>query len=187
MNTLEQEFLLKLTRESLEYYFQQHDFMIIQKEMIPESLHENRASFVSLLEHEMLRGSTGRLVPVYPLYQDVLHNAFEAAFHDYRFERLNREELDGVQIEISILSAMQPLQIANPAELVNFLQLNKPGLFIKAGFNSANFLPQIWEQISDPEEFLTELCIQAGLAGYHWKNKKLEIDTYTVERIMEER
>jgi uncharacterized protein len=185
MKTEHKNFLLKLSRESLFYYFKNFEYLTTPEDKVPDILRNQGASFVTLTLRGMLKGCIGRMVPERPLYLDVIQNTYDAAFNDYRFDPLKKENLKDIKIEISVLSPLVKLNYKDSSELLEFLEKNKPGVYIKSGNYSSTYLPQVWEQIPEPDEFLTELCIKAGLTGGHWMGKKLEVFSYTVENFSE--
>ena len=108
-------------------------------------------------------------------------NAINAAFHDPRFPPLSERELEKVDIEVSILTEPQPLEYADGEDLLTKLRVNVDGVIIRKGHASATFLPQVWEQLPDPEDFLEHLCMKAGLSSNAWRNTKLDVLTYQVQ------
>lgn len=138
-------------------------------------------TFVTLKINGRLRGCIGNLTSNAPLVSGVRQNAISAAFHDPRFAPLSASELDQVEIEISILSEPQPLKYRDGDDLIKKLQPHIDGLIIRSGQASATFLPQVWEQLPRPQDFLTHLCIKAGLAEDSWQNRELEVSTYQVQ------
>lgn len=138
-------------------------------------------TFVTLKINERLRGCIGNLTSDTPLASGVRRNAINAAFHDPRFEPLSTSELERVEIEISILSQPQPLQYRDADDLINKLRPQIDGVIIRKDQASATFLPQVWEQLPRPQDFLAHLCMKAGLAADSWQNPELEISTYQVQ------
>ncbi|MEW6610449.1 MAG: AmmeMemoRadiSam system protein A [Patescibacteria group bacterium] len=145
-----------------------------------EVLKEKRACFVTLTVRGRLRGCIGHVLPVQALYKDVIENAQAAAFEDPRFFPLDASELPDLEIEISVLSVPEPLQYHDTEELIHYLAAHKPGVILKKNRHQATFLPQVWEQIAQPEEFLSELCMKASLAPDEWK-KEITIHIYYAE------
>ncbi len=138
-------------------------------------------TFVTLKINEQLRGCIGNLTSDTPLASGVRRNAINAAFHDPRFAPLSTSELDQVEIEISILSEPQPLKYRDGDDLIKKLRPHIDGVIIRKGHASATFLPQVWEQLPLPQDFLTHLCMKAGLAADSWQNPELEISIYQVQ------
>ncbi len=138
-------------------------------------------TFVTLKIQGQLRGCIGNLTSNESLLSGVRRNAINAAFHDPRFVPLSAAELDQVEIEISILTEPKPLNYRDAADLLKKLRPKVDGVTICLGHASATFLPQVWEQLPDPQDFLAHLCMKAGLAADAWKNKRLEVSTYQVQ------
>jgi MEMO1 family protein len=138
-------------------------------------------TFVTLKIADQLRGCIGNLTATDPLQEGVRRNAIHAAFHDPRFPPLAPEELDRVQIEVSILTEPQGISYTNASDLIRKLHPHVDGVIIRKGAASATFLPQVWEQLPSPEDFLSHLCRKAGLPSYEWQNASLEVLTYQVQ------
>src|SRR5256886_11067745 len=129
-------------------------------------LRESRASFVTLTRGDELRGCVGTLEAQRPLAQDVAENARAAAFEDARFKPLTPDEFGHVDIEVSLLSAPKRLRFENHAELIARLRPGVDGIILEQGEQGkrATFLPQVWEGLPDPEQFIAHLRQKAGLA-----------------------
>jgi AmmeMemoRadiSam system protein A len=138
-------------------------------------------TFVTLKINERLRGCIGNLTSDTPLESGVRRNAINAAFHDPRFTPLNTSEIDRVEIEISILSEPQPLKYRDGDDLIKKLRPQIDGVIIRKGHASATFLPQVWDQLPRPQDFLAHLCMKAGLAADSWQTPDLEVSTYQVQ------
>lgn len=181
MNLIERNILLKIARAAIESPLSGKDQSEVLPEDLPPTLKKRGASFVTLTINGNLRGCIGNLTAVQPLYQDVAENAVSAAFNDPRFPPLSKEELSQITIEISVLSQPVSFHYGATAELVSYLQKNKPGLILQKGFHQATFLPQVWEDLPAPADFLAHLCLKAGLTADEWQKGQLRVFTYTVE------
>ena len=180
-------FLLDLARSAIEKELTGATALSVSIEDAPPALHEDGASFVTLHKRSgALRGCIGSLVARRPLIDDVQANAKAAAFQDPRFPPLREEELGDIVIEVSILSAPEPLAYDGPEELIEKLRPNVDGVVLERGWNRATFLPQVWEQLPEPEKFLAHLCYKAGLPPDAWRNQDVKISTYQVEKFSEE-
>lgn len=144
------------------------------------------ATFVTLKLSGKLRGCIGNLQPVGSLWQGIRDNAINAAFHDHRFSPLVAAELDRVHIDISVLSAPEPLEYSDSSDLTRKLSPGIDGVIIRDGRRSATFLPQVWQQLPIPEQFLGHLCQKAGLSERAWRDTKLEVQIYHVQCFAEE-
>jgi AmmeMemoRadiSam system protein A len=138
-------------------------------------------TFVTLTKTGRLRGCIGSLEAREPLQASVRHNAINAAFHDPRFKPLTADELDAVHVEVSLLTPPQPLPYRDGNDLLDKLTPGKDGLIIGKGMQQATFLPQVWQQLPDPQQFLWQLCLKAGLAADAWQRDKLQVETYRVQ------
>jgi AmmeMemoRadiSam system protein B/AmmeMemoRadiSam system protein A len=123
-----------------------------------------RASFVTLTQDGQLRGCIGSLEAHRPLGEDISHNARAAALSDPRFAPLTAEELAATRIEVSLLSTPKQLAFADHADLIAQLRPGEDGLILEHGGARGTFLPQVWESLPDPEQFVAELKRKAGLA-----------------------
>ena len=143
------------------------------------------ASFVTLTQNGALRGCIGSLQAERPLGEDVSHNARAAALSDPRFAPLAPEELAVTRVEVSLLSAPKLLAFADHADLIAQLRPGKDGLILECGAARATFLPQVWDNLRDPEQFLAELKRKAGLAP-GVSTAKCRIQRYSVLKWKEE-
>ncbi|MFO7964606.1 MAG: AmmeMemoRadiSam system protein A [Desulfobacterales bacterium] len=146
-----------------------------------DAFQRRRGTFVTLKKQGQLRGCIGSLSADESVAEGVRRNAINAAFHDPRFNPLSEDELEQVTVEVSILSEPKSLHYEDANDLVAKLRPNIDGVILRKGYHSATFLPQVWEQLKNPEDFLLHLCRKAGLAGDAWRTSKLEILTYQVE------
>ena len=151
----------------------------------PAKFSERRGTFVTLTLGGGLRGCIGHILPQESLGEGIRVNAINAAFRDPRFKPLTKKEWQTVKIEISILTDPKPLAYLDADDLLGKLRTGIDGLIIKKGFHQATFLPQVWEQLPDKAEFLTHLCLKAGLKGDAWKKEKVEVSTYQVQAFEE--
>ncbi len=149
-------------------------------------LQQHQATFVTLKKKGQLRGCIGNLEPVGTLWESVRDNALNAAFHDYRFAPLSTEELDQIHIDISILSPAVVLDYTDAVDLLTKLRPGRDGVVLRSGAKAATFLPQVWQQLPGAEDFLSHLCLKAGLDKSAWRHKHPEIRIYHVQSFAEE-
>lgn len=121
------------------------------------------ATFVTLKKRGELRGCIGSLRAQRPLAEDVVTNAIAAASRDPRFPPVSTEELDEIEVEVSLLSEPEFLEFRDEPELLAQLKPGEDGLILFAGCRSATFLPQVWEQLPEPRDFLAALKHKAGM------------------------
>jgi AmmeMemoRadiSam system protein B/AmmeMemoRadiSam system protein A len=144
-------------------------------------------SFVTLKKNGHLRGCIGNLSPTGSVLEDVKLNAIRAAFNDPRFKPLTSEELAEVDISVSLLTQPQLLEYSDAHDLITNLHKNIDGVIIRKGNATATFLPQVWEQLPQPEKFLTHLCLKAGLPANAWQHRELKVWTYQVQYFEEKK
>ncbi|MDI6688150.1 MAG: AmmeMemoRadiSam system protein B [Desulfobacterales bacterium] len=152
-----------------------------------EALKARCGTFVTLKIAGNLRGCIGSLAAEESIIDGIKRNAVNAAFYDPRFSPVTVEEIEKVDIEISILTSPQPLEYINSVDLISKLRVNVDGVVLRKGMAGATFLPQVWEQLPRPENFLSHLCVKAGLPANAWENTKLEISTYQVQYFEEKK
>ncbi|MBK7791701.1 MAG: AmmeMemoRadiSam system protein B [Betaproteobacteria bacterium] len=139
------------------------------------------ATFVTLTQRGELRGCIGSLEPRRRLDVDVRENAVAAAFLDPRFSPLRRHEFDAVVVEVSLLGRSEPLAFDDEAELLAQLLPGRDGLIIEHQGRRATFLPQVWDALPAPEDFLVALKRKAGLAA-DFRSPGLTARRYTVTK-----
>jgi AmmeMemoRadiSam system protein A len=139
------------------------------------------ASFVTLTKAGELRGCIGTLEAHRPLIEDVRNNARAAAFEDPRFFPLRREEFAEISVEVSLLSAPEPLAVETEAEALARLRPHIDGVVLAYGWHRATFLPQVWEDLPKPREFLRQLKRKAGLPVDFWADNLL-LSRYDVQK-----
>lgn len=142
------------------------------------------ASFVTLNQQGQLRGCIGSLQAHRPLITDIQANAIAAALHDPRFNPLTLVELDITTIEVSVLSAMQPLPFTSEAHALAQLRPGVDGVVFEFRHYRSTFLPQVWEQLPNARQFLAHLKHKAGLAPDFWA-AEVRLQRYTVSKFKE--
>lgn len=175
--------LVKLARQTIAERLgvKKADSGDIESHLSDEIFQSRRGTFVTLTKNNQLRGCIGNLMPDKPLKEGIQDNAINAAFNDPRFPALSKEELDEVDIEVSLLTEPKPLTYKDADDLLAKLRPNVDGVILRKGMHSSTFLPQVWEQLPDKELFLSHLCLKAGLAGDEWKKGDLDVLTYQVQ------
>lgn len=185
LNEAQGQLLVKLARytlmKRLEQQIQQDKYDSLKAALTDPCFQQTGGVFVTLTLSGQLRGCIGNLTSNEPLESGVRRNAINAAFHDPRFAPLNASDLAQIEIEISILSEPRPLKYRDGDDLLNKLRPNIDGVIIRQQAASATFLPQVWEQLPQPQDFLAHLCIKAGLAADSWRNSQLEVSSYQVQ------
>lgn len=174
--------LLDLAKLSITHGLNTGKALKIELNDYPPELTVPRATFVTLQKQGQLRGCIGMLEAVRPMAEDVAENAFSAAFKDYRFPPLEADELDALDIHISILSPAEPIAFTSEQDLIDQLRPGIDGLILEEGFKRGTFLPSVWESLPDPRQFLQHLKQKAGLPPHYWSDS-IKISRYTAEII----
>ncbi|MFA7243880.1 MAG: AmmeMemoRadiSam system protein A [Patescibacteria group bacterium] len=185
MKTESKQFLLKIARKSLENYFRGKGKLKVDESNAPAETNKLGATFVTLTKDGELRGCIGSLIAKKKIYEDVINNSLNAAFSDHRFPQLAESELNEIKIEISVLGEAKHMQIKSPKTFLEEIERNKPGLILQVGMNQATYLPQVWEDLPEPNEFMSTLSQKAGLLADAWARPDAEIFTYNVDDIQE--
>ena len=144
-------------------------------------LREPGATFVTLTQGGDLRGCIGSLEAWRPLRQDVQENALAAAFRDPRFNPLLADELPNTRVEVSLLTPAVPMNFTDEADALAQLRPNIDGVIFTAGSRRATFLPQVWEQLPEPAEFMARLKQKAGLPANYW-GPDVRLERYEVRK-----
>jgi AmmeMemoRadiSam system protein B/AmmeMemoRadiSam system protein A len=174
----QERYLLKLARDTMELYVREG--RRLQPETDDPKLMEDKGVFVTLEKNGQLRGCIGHIQPVQPLYLDVRDNAINAAVHDPRFRPVKADELDEIEVEVSVLTIPELIQADSPGGYLEEIQAGVDGIIVDYKGRGATYLPQVWEQIPDKEEFLSNLCEKASLPSDCWREKDAKIYRYRV-------
>jgi len=185
MDDISQEdgrFLLELARKTLGCFVKYGTLPEVHEEDFSSQLLQKRGCFVTLhlRETHALRGCIGCLSPILPLYRSIIDNAVNAA-NDPRFPPLSESEIDGVDIEVSVLTIPKRLIYSSADELLSKLVPCRDGVILELGNKSSTFLPQVWESLSDKREFLSQLSLKGGLPADAWKADGCKILVYHAE------
>jgi hypothetical protein len=182
--------LVRLARQTLMERFGQSlpkaDAEQLAAALADEALNAPCGTFVTLKLRNQLRGCIGTLVARETVVEGIRQNTLNAAFHDPRFRPLSAEEAEQVAVEVSVLTPPAPLAYRDGQDLIAKLRAHVDGVIIRKGHASATFLPQVWEQLPEPSEFLSHLCMKAGLAADEWRRGKIEVQTYQVQHFEEQ-
>lgn len=144
-------------------------------------LHEPGASFVTLTQQGRLRGCIGSLEAHRPLAQDVRENAQAAAFRDPRFAPLAIEEFEHTRVEVSLLTPAQAMSFRDEADFMAQLRPGIDGIVFQYGRHRSTFLPQVWESLPEPQQFMQQLKRKAGLPPNFW-HATVSISRYEVTK-----
>lgn len=139
------------------------------------------ACFVTLTQNGDLRGCIGSLEASRPLRADVQANARAAAFRDPRFPPLTLEDYQTVHVEVSVLSPAVPLRFDSEQHALTQLRPGIDGVVLEYGRLRSTFLPQVWEQLTEPHAFMAYLKQKAGLRADFW-HADMKLSRYSVEK-----
>ena len=181
----EKKQLLVIAREAVNATALNQPLIRLDPYQFSQLLNDNGASFVTLTINGGLRGCIGTLEAYQPLFLDVQKRAVQAASQDPRFNPLTPAELARVKIEVSRLSQPEPLEYNDPEELLTLLKPGEDGVILSEGHRRATFLPQVWNELPDARQFLSQLCRKMGCSASFWEHKKLDVAIYHVEEFSE--
>ncbi len=168
LNDAERHSLKSIARQSILHGLQFGSPPPLDLTQLPEALTQQAATFVTLEKQGQLRGCIGTLEAVRPLAEDVVTNSFSAAFRDPRFPPVNTEEMEDIDIHLSILNPAQPMDIQSEADLIAQLRPGVDGLILDDGMHRATFLPSVWQSLPEPSDFVQQLKRKAGLSPEDW-------------------
>lgn len=169
--------LLRLARASIEHGLARGEPLPVNHDELPGVLAEPAATFTTLRKEGRLRGCCGTLEAVHPLAVDVAGSAFQAAFRDSRFPPVVRDEFESISLEVSVLSPLEKISIADEPDLLNRLIPGSDGLVLVAGSRRATFLPKVWEMFPEPDRFVSALKRKCGLPDDYW-SEQLQVFRY---------
>lgn len=160
--------LVRLARIAVEKYLQESVIIKSEKDMLEKAGIFVTLNYVTVTKKEYLRGCIGFPLPERPLYQGVIEAAIAAATEDPRFPPLDRQELDNIIFEVSILTPPQEIR-ASPADYQKEIQIGRDGLILHWRFGSGLLLPQVPIELKwDVEEYLANICYKAGAPPDVW-------------------
>ena len=177
--------LLTVAREALEAAVGRRPLPPVDEPALSAAVLRVGCCFVTLTRQGNLRGCIGALRPTEPLFEDARHHAVQAALEDYRFQPVTPAEIAELEIEISVLSEPQPLAYDQPEDLLHLLRPEVDGVVLRDGLHRATFLPQVWEHLPDPRQFLGALCEKMGVPSDTWRRTKMTVQTYQVDKFTE--
>ena len=174
-------FLVNLARQTLALYLSDRSRPNVDKSQTDAALLQTRPCFVTLDKKVSgLRGCIGMFESSRPLYENVIDRAIAAATQDPRFPPVRYDELKDIKLEISVLTAPQDLPFDSPEDLLAKLKPLVHGVLLETRYGGSTFLPQVWEQLPDKEEFLAHLCMKHGAPADTWRKdyKHVQVQTY---------
>ena len=152
-----------------------------QPELTDPYFNEKAGVFVTLKKNEMLRGCIGIIQPTEVLGRNIITSTRNSAQNDHRFLPVRREEVDELEIEISILSPPKESKLED-------IEIGKHGLIVEGSGKNAVYLPQVaTEQGWTFDQWLGSLCNKATLPTRYWKEKEAKFYTFTAQIINEKK
>jgi hypothetical protein len=183
----ERKRLVELARRTVVHVVTEGTLPAVDADDMPAKLREKRGCFVTLRRKAdgQLRGCIGHIMPVEPLYKAVMDNARSAAVKDKRFPPVRPEELDRLEVEVSVLTVPQPLAHDSPLDVLTKLRPEIDGVVLRLDEHQATYLPQVWREMPNKVHFLCTLARKAGLPYAGWTDRRAAIWTYQAEAFTE--
>lgn len=170
MSEIYGEKIVKLARKAVEKYL--NESVVINADN-SYGLSQKAGVFVTLNylcnNKEYLRGCVGFPVAEKTLYQSVIEAAVAAATQDPRFEPINKEDIENIIFEVSVLSPPEKIEVQNPKDYKNHIKIGRDGLILKCKYGSGLLLPQVPVELNwDIDEYLANICYKAGAPPDAW-------------------
>ena len=160
--------LVRLARVAVEKYLQESVIIESEKHRLEKAGVFVTLNYVTSSKKEYLRGCIGFPLPEKPLYQGVVEAAIAAATEDPRFPPLDRQELNNIVFEVSVLTSPQQISVS-PAEYGKEIEIGRDGLMLQWRFGSGLLLPQVPVELKwNVEEYLANICYKAGAPPDVW-------------------
>ena len=174
----EKQQAIDLVRWALEHYIKEISD-IPKPKLTDPYFNEKLGVFVTLKKNETLRGCIGVIVPVDILARNIITSTRNSALNDHRFPPVRFDEVDELEIEISVLSLLKETKLED-------IEIGKHGLIVEGGGKSAVYLPQVATEIGwTLEQWLDSLCDKANLPTRYWTEKEAVFKTFTAQIIKE--
>lgn len=173
--------LIKLVLETFEKNFGGEEPVV--SEEIKRDYSEKIACFIRVLKKGEMRSFYGSLRPKNILYKEIISYSQKIVTGDKKFKPLKKEELSTLKVHIYLVKNIVDLDFEDEKSLLAQLDSND-GVYIEKEFQSAVFLPYVWEDISNKEEFLSTLCEEAGIKKDSWKKLGVKIKVFEVDEIV---
>ncbi|MFQ6009497.1 MAG: TIGR00296 family protein [Candidatus Aenigmatarchaeota archaeon] len=171
------KFLVQLARDVIVSELKE-EVIVIPPEY-PRELDQRTGIFVTLFKKmsgfRQLRGCIGLAYPEKPLVEGCVQAAI-AVLKDDRFPAIKLEDVDSIEVEVSVLTEPTRMTVEKPEDYLEKIEIGRDGLIIKKGIMSGLLLPQVpVEQAWDVQQYLNNLCIKAGLSENTWLDPAAEI------------
>lgn len=180
MLTLEEgKSLVKLARRAMETYLRSGKELPAPK---VAKLREPLGVFVTLNRRGKLRGCIGHPLPRLPLVEAVIDSAISSATRDPRFPPVKPEELPELEVEVSVLTKPEKIEVKNPRDYPKSIVIGRDGLIVEWSGYAGLLLPQVPVEWGwDAEEFLSQACMKAGLTPDYWLRRDVRISKFSAQ------
>lgn len=162
------DLVLSICRESIHAGIHTGNSLDVDEKLYPQVFYEQGACFVTITLEHQLRGCMGSIFAHKPLLNDLAQNAYKSAFADTRFTALTEHEFKHIKLAVSLLSPPTEIEFTDENDLLAKIQPYEDGIIIQDGNYSAVYLPSVWVQLPDKQEFLNSLKQKAGLSPEHF-------------------
>ena len=180
--TLEEgTFAVRYARAVIENHLAGRDIEAVE---YPEKFNEPRGVFVTLHTYpeRALRGCIGIPEPIMPLIKALKEAAISAAVKDPRFPPVTLEEMDNIVVEVSVLTPPKLIEVEDPLEYLEKIEIGRDGLIIEYGIYRGLLLPQVpVEQGWEVAEYLSHLCLKASLPPDAWLKYPVKIYSFQAQ------
>jgi hypothetical protein len=180
--------LVRLARTSVENFFKKKKFIL--EKISDEKLKEKRGIFVTIQTYpeKNLRGCIGIISSSYELWEGVQRAAISAAFEDPRFPPLQKDEMEKIIFEVSVLTKPKPIEVKNSKIYSEKIKIGEDGLIIQNGSCLGLLLPQVATEFNwDAKEFLDNLCFKASLTPDYIFDKNTKLWKFQTQIFSEEK
>jgi len=180
----EKQRLLALARQTLVDYFtpRQPD---IEGQAQDALLSRHVGCFVTLFIDGDLNGCMGDIEGHRPLSKSIPELALCSAFKDNRFLPLLASQMERLTVELSVLSPLSPLKVIDEDALLRYLADHRYGVILSDAFHRSVYLPQVWEQLPEPGQFIRELKRKGGWSADYWSDD-MRVELFTVVHFREQ-
>ncbi|MCQ1057962.1 AmmeMemoRadiSam system protein A [Photobacterium sp. DNB23_23_1] len=174
--------LLDVARDAIRDHFSDNIPQPPRLDLYSKKLLNPGACFVTLTVDGQLQGCLGTTMAHSPLVMEVHNKARASAYQDRRFMPLVEEQLDNLVVEVSVLTQPEDLAIDSEQALIDYLENNKVGVILSDQHQQALFLPQVWEKLPKPEDFIRQLKLKAGWSSVYW-SPSMKVQIFNVNSI----
>ncbi len=182
----EGKILVKYARHAIDTYFSGKIINMPEADKA-DKFADKRGVFVTLNKFGELRGCIGFPEPIYPLKRAIVESARAAAFKDPRFSPVEEDELDEITMEVSVLTKPELIEIEEPKEYLDKIEIGKHGLIIRSMYHSGLLLPQVFTEYDcTPKQALEMTCEKAGLDKDAWQEPESQIYSFQAQIFEEE-